>query len=552
MSTVMQLKPVTAALKLLFIGSLSLQLAACGGEGSTVSNSSPSQDSNSNQTLHENKPGNKSEQTVTPELKEKIYITNTYKPLVITSKSGYIIPFSNLNVTDGDVEDIIMLSDKAIGVKLPTSAQGAQSIEFTDTSDNSVKRYEFEVTDPQQTFSSTSSSGRLLSHGFNKADNFLYTQPIIVHKNILKNISNSASASIPSKSNNYCQGLTESTGKLIFNLPSENDIRVIIESAQQTKLGTFNQYDFLYKDLDGNVSVYATNSQTEIIPDANETYYVSCVVNMPTNTDYKYLSAELIKSLTAQNASKITSIIKRKYQESGKSEQQATEKAEKKSEYYYTWYQARLAEQLINEKPLTSPQLGARQFSNQLLTKSIIDEIDDKIAKEKLEEKLEDKLNILKELDEVYKLVKEPKNRARDIATKIQVRVKTDWFSAEAMFIDYEPIYHHDIEKIKSKNYSPELIKPSLDYINKKYNEAQYTLEQGTTNIGKIRISNNLYSTYLNTKRHCRRNPDRQNWQCELLQPINDRKLDRVTMKTWSLDELRELYTELQHVRGNS
>lgn len=532
--------------KLLLVSSLSLLVTACGGEGSTAPDSNQP-------TVPDDKTTPKNPPTSDPgdqETAESVYINDSYKPLLVTSKSGSFIPFENLKVSDGTLSDIIKLTDQAIGIKLPQSAQGQHSIELTDSADNTAYRYSFTVKDPQQTIIKAQKSTKLLSQGFKKANEFIYTQPILAHKSKVSNFDSSIEIPFTAINYDYCQALVDDTGKLILTLPTNENVKYISEQVQSSPVDSFSQYSFLYKDSSDQVKVYTPNANSGTSPTTDGTYYVSCVVNLPVDIDYNALATELTKAFAVQKTQTITQIIKEQYILSGKGDQQATEKAAENTDKYVNKYKAQLFEQLLLQLPssqsnnMTHQEL-AEHLSEQLLTTSIIDDLQYQIEVEKLEENLDR----LQELEEVEKLVEKPVDTASKISAFIQAQARRDWFLAEKELSKYEPIYQHDIELIQQAPYRAELKQPSIDFINKKYNDAKYYLE-----VSKSRANSHLYGLYNKITAEysnvCEANINTQGINCDLLNSILG--LDKDTIYAMNLDEQRILYNTLQRVTNSA
>ncbi|MGR5145886.1 hypothetical protein ACQKP8_05005 [Photobacterium alginatilyticum] len=537
-------------LSLLIVGSLSILVSGCGGEENNAPiTPSPTSSSTNSSSNGESTPTTPNKDK-TVEAEEKIYISGSYKPLVLTSKNGVEIPAENLTVIGNSSAEIIKLSANIIGIMLPDSAQGEQSVVLKNVADNSVTHYNFTVTDPLNSITKAPDSNKLVSRGFKRINEFLFTQPVIANNHTINNIDGSMQVTSGSTDTNYCQYLTDITGELTLSYPSKDEVKLIYNSVNQSSIGTLDQYSFLYRDNSDQVRSYTPQTDEYSPLNLERSYYVSCIFNLPEKLDYNELASELAQTFSIKKKSEITLVIKDQYISSGSTEQEADAKASENIAKYTSSYKAKLIEQLLvqlqgSQSDSQTPQALAEHISAQLLTVTLIDDLKYQIATERLKETT-DELNKIKELEA---LAESPVKTASEVSAFVQAQSRRNWFVADYRLNEYESIYINDINLIKQSPYSDALKQPYLDFINNKFKSAQYYL-----GISQVRAKSHIY-TYYNKitstySSHCSDGSNSQGVDCDLLSSILG--LSKESIYGMSLNEQRSLYNTLKSISESS
>lgn len=154
-------------------------------------------------------------------------------------------------------------------------------------------------------------------------------------------------------------------------------------------------------------------------------------------------------------------------------------------------------------------------------------------------------LTNLKQLFAVEALVSEPVDRASKYASLVLSKSRRDWFLADAYFTEFEKKYQLDRSRILSSPLDASLKQPSLNFMDKKYQDAKRALATS-----KRRNYITLYDVYRRTAStyapRCKVSDNHRKYNCALLKTLIG--LDRTAIQKMTLDQQRYLHAQLSRV----
>ncbi|EGU56610.1 hypothetical protein VINI7043_17199 [Vibrio nigripulchritudo ATCC 27043] len=193
-------------------------------------------------------------------------------------------------------------------------------------------------------------------------------------------------------------------------------------------------------------------------------------------------------------------------------------------------------------KTFTAEQMS-RLESALLLTSDVLASI---ISLSRLQyPELTQSLENLKQLFAVESLVSKPVDDASKAASFVTSRARRDWFLADAHFKAFEASYQKDRARIISSPLEASLKQPSLNFMDRKYNDAKRALS-----VAQRRAYITLYDVYRRTLStyapQCKISANHQKYNCALLKSLIG--LDRTAIQKMTLDQQRYLHAQLSRV----